>query len=97
MVRPHPNVAASAECDAWCTKGASLTCGTTTCDRFFVCGVPRASCEAATRASCEAATRAALKCNVEKGDWACSQHSTSWSVSSSCPTFTSLCTDAAAP
>lgn len=89
MVRPHPNVAASAECDAWCTKGASLTCGTTTCDRFFVCGVPRASCEAATRA--------ALKCNVEKGDWACSQHSTSWSVSSSCPTFTNLCTDAAAP
>ncbi|MDB5220285.1 MAG: hypothetical protein JWO86_8212 [Myxococcaceae bacterium] len=83
-VRPHRNVATSAECDAWCTKGASLTCGATTCDRFFFCGVPKTSCEAATRA--------ALQCAVDKGTWACSKQSTSWSVSASCPTFAELCT-----
>ncbi|MEA2750604.1 MAG: hypothetical protein QOI41_4747 [Myxococcales bacterium] len=85
-VRPHPNVAASTECDAWCTKGASLACGSTTCDRFFFCGVPKGSCEAAARAQ--------LQCAVEKGDWACSKNSKSWSTSSSCPTFADLCTGA---
>jgi hypothetical protein len=83
-VRAHRNVAASSECDAWCTKGAGLACASTTCDRFFFCGVPKGSCEAATQA--------ALKCAVEKGTWACSKNSSSWSVSSSCPTFSELCT-----
>lgn len=83
-VRAHPNVAASSECDAWCSKGAGLACGSTTCDRFFFCGVPKGSCEAAAQA--------ALRCAVEKGNWACSKNSTSWSVGSSCPTFSELCT-----
>lgn len=86
-IRPSPNVATSAECDAWCSKGSALACGTTKCNRFFFCGVPKHSCEAAARA--------ALKCSVEKGTWACSKQSTSWSVSSSCPTFTELCTGSA--
>ena len=85
-IRPSPNVALSAECDAWCGKGSALACGSSTCDRFFFCGVPKGSCEAATRA--------ALQCAVDKGDWACSQHGTSWSVSSSCSTFEELCTGA---
>ncbi len=85
-VRPHPNVAASVECDAWCSKGAGLACGVTTCDRFFFCGVPKGSCEAATRA--------ALQCAVDKGQWECSQHGSSWSVGSSCPTFAELCVSA---
>ena len=87
-IEAHPNVATSAECDAWCAKGASLACGSTTCDRFFFCGV--------NKGSCEAATRAALQCAVDKGQWACSQHSDSWSVGSSCPTFEELCTGAGA-
>jgi len=87
-IEPHPNVATSAECDAWCAKGASLSCGSTTCDRFFFCGV--------SKGSCEAAQRAALQCAIDKGTWACSEHSDSWSVSSSCPTFKELCTDAGA-
>jgi hypothetical protein len=85
-IRPSPNVAASAECDAWCGKGAALACGSSTCDRFFFCGVPKGSCEAAARA--------ALQCAVDKGEWACSQHSSSWSVGSSCSTFKELCTSA---
>lgn len=83
-IRPNPNVATSAECDAWCTKGAALSCGSSTCSRFFFCAVPKGSCEAATRA--------ALQCAVDKGEWACSKTSSSWSVGSSCPTFSELCT-----
>ena len=82
-VQPQPNVATSAECDAWCAKGAALGCGSTTCNRFFFCGVGKRSCEAATRA--------ALRCAVEKGTWACSKQGTSWSVSSGCGTFSELC------
>ena len=82
-VGPAPNVAASAECDAWCAKGAALGCGAAKCDRFFFCGVGKRSCEAAARA--------ALACAVEKGTWACSKQSDAWSVSSSCGTFTELC------
>jgi hypothetical protein len=82
-IEPHPNVASSAECDAWCAKGLALSCGTTTCDRFFFCGVEKSSCEAAKRA--------ALKCEVDKGKWACSEHSNSWSEGSTCPTFHELC------
>jgi hypothetical protein len=85
-IEPHPNVATSAECDAWCAKGASLACGSTTCDRFFFCGVDKGSCEAAKRA--------ALQCEVDKGTWACSEHGNSWSVGAPCPTFKELCTDA---
>jgi hypothetical protein len=85
-VRPNPNVATSAECDAWCTKGAALSCGSSTCNRFFFCEVPKGSCEAAARA--------ALQCAVDKGEWACSKTSSSWSVGSSCPTFSEECTSA---
>ena len=85
-IEAHPNVATSAECDAWCAKGAALSCGASTCDRFFFCGVDKGSCEAAKRA--------ALQCAVDKGKWACSMQSSSWSVTSSCPTFKELCTDA---
>ena len=89
LIRPARNVATSAECDAWCSKGASLGCGSTKCNRFFFCGV--------SQGSCEAATRAALKCAVDEATWACSTHSTSWSVTSSCGTFASLCDVASAP
>lgn len=82
-IRPARNVASSPECDAWCNKGASLGCASTKCDRFFFCGVPKGSCEAAKRA--------ALKCAVEEGKWACSARSDQWSVTSSCGTFASLC------
>ena len=85
-IEAHPNVATSAECDAWCAKGASLSCGATTCDRFFFCGV--------SKGSCEAAQRAFLQCEVDKGMWACSEHSNSWSVGAACPTFKELCTGA---
>jgi hypothetical protein len=83
-IRPNPNVATSAECDAWCNKGAALGCGSTKCNRFFFCSVGKHSCEAAARA--------ALACAVDKGKWDCSKQSTSWSVSSSCGTFAELCT-----
>jgi len=82
-IRPARNVATSPECDAWCNKGASLGCDSAACNRFFFCGVPKGSCEAATRA--------ALKCATGEGTWACSEHSSSWSVTSSCGTFASLC------
>ena len=82
-IRPARNVATSPECDAWCSKGASLGCGSATCNRFFFCGVPKGSCEAATRA--------ALKCATDDATWACSTHSASWSVTSSCGTFAALC------
>lgn len=82
-VRPARNVAASPECDAWCEKGASLGCKSTTCNRYFFCGVPKGSCEAAARA--------ALKCATDRGAWACSKHGDSWTVTSSCDSFASLC------
>lgn len=82
-IRPARNVATSPECDAWCSKGASLGCKSSKCNRFFFCGVPKGSCEAATRA--------ALKCATDEATWACSSHSDSWSVTSSCGTFASLC------
>jgi hypothetical protein len=87
-IRPSRNVATSAECDAWCNKGASLGCASKSCNRFFFCAVPKDSCEAATRA--------ALKCAVDEGKWACSTHSDLWSVTSSCGSFASLCDDAGA-
>ena len=89
-IRPARNVATSPECDAWCNKAASLGCGSTKCKRFFFCGV--------SKGSCEAATRAALKCATDEGTWACGAQPDSWSVTSSCGTFVSLCdgTDASA-
>jgi hypothetical protein len=57
-VGPAPNVATSAECDAFCNKIASLACGSSKCDRYFWCLVQPGECEASVRAvlACQAQT-----------------------------------------
>ena len=75
--REQPTVKDSAECEAFCAKGASLACGAASnCDRLFYCALDDGECADAKRAH--------LKCVAEQGQWACSG-SGGWTVTSGCP------------
>jgi len=75
-----PSVKDAPECDAFCAKIASLGCrDEPRCDRYFWCGLDSDECADKKRAY--------LKCEVETGDWQCTETG-GWSMSSSCPSAT---------